>query len=483
MKRRDFLKGAFGAFGALFCGEAFAAPEGWKHSGTPNVVFGVISDTHLRTANVGNRHGANWPDKYLVAAFQYFKEQNVDAIANCGDMAHRGQVREMEFHAMAWKKVFGSVTNGPVKLFVMGNHDIDGAHYGDFVKKRYPDPVQFDKNILAVDVAQKWERIWGEKYEPVWHKVVKGYHFFGRHWGVDESVAIATLKNWTPPASPQPYFYFQHSRPLKKIRGGLLRHNGAVAFFGHNHWSISNWNVAFLYKGRLPVIECGSCEPRGCGALREDAWITEAAEIEGRDQAGRGRYGYLVSVYDDMIVFSRREFGDGKENKGGSLGADWIMPFNQTPHPFTRAEKQRVIGQPQFRQDAKLLVEWLPGAPVPAVPETQTASPTPAVATVQDNPTAPRVKVSIPLADGNSETRVYAYDLVVNGEDGTKPLTKAVYVAGCNLAMGQEPNGGVTTLAIPTPELPRSKTLTFTVTPITSMGTRGKPITTEYRSS
>ena len=36
MKRRDFLKGAFGAIGSLFCGELFAAPPEWKHEGTPN---------------------------------------------------------------------------------------------------------------------------------------------------------------------------------------------------------------------------------------------------------------------------------------------------------------------------------------------------------------------------------------------------------------------------------------------------------------
>ena len=33
-------------------------------------------------------------------------------------------------------------------------------------------------------MAANWERIWGEKYEPVWHKEVKGYHFFGRNHNV-----------------------------------------------------------------------------------------------------------------------------------------------------------------------------------------------------------------------------------------------------------------------------------------------------------
>ena len=46
MTRREFLKGAlvslgFGAFGGR---RLFAAPLGWKHGGTPNLVFGVVSD-------------------------------------------------------------------------------------------------------------------------------------------------------------------------------------------------------------------------------------------------------------------------------------------------------------------------------------------------------------------------------------------------------------------------------------------------------
>ena len=71
ISRREFLSGA----AALGLGgwRLFAAPPGWKHGGTPNLVFGVVSDTHLRTANKGNGIGANWPDKYFAAALEYFK--------------------------------------------------------------------------------------------------------------------------------------------------------------------------------------------------------------------------------------------------------------------------------------------------------------------------------------------------------------------------------------------------------------------------
>ena len=108
VNRRDFIGGTLAALGfsALPGGLIFAAPTGWKHGGKPNLVFGVVSDTHLRTANKGNGIGANWPDKYFAAALEYFKAQGVDAVVHCGDFAHRGQTHEMDFHAEAWRRVF-----------------------------------------------------------------------------------------------------------------------------------------------------------------------------------------------------------------------------------------------------------------------------------------------------------------------------------------------------------------------------------------
>lgn len=58
---------------------------------------------------------------------------------------------------------------------------------------------------------------------------------------------------------------------------------------------------------------------------------------------------------------------------------------------------------------------------------------------------------------------------------------KAVYAAGCNMGIGHETNGGVTTLEIAKSELPSGKTLTVAVRPLTSLGTSGRAITTEFR--
>ena len=459
MNRRDFIGNALAALGfsALPGGFLFAAPPGWKHGGRPNLVFGVVSDTHLRTMHGSSgKPGHNWPDKYFAAALEYFKRRGVDAVVHCGDMAHRGQVEEMQFHANAWNRVFGP-SGGPVKLFVTGNHDAEGAGYGDFVEKNYPDPVERAKHVLATDMAANWERIWGEKYDGVWHKEVKGYHFFGRNWGVDDA-ELARLVEETGKAvrlddPARPFFFMTHSRPVAPLRKRVSANRNAVSFFGHNHWSIANWNMAYLYYGRLPCFECASCEPRGCSGLAGDAWITKA-KLEGRDPAntGKGRQGYVVCMYDDMMVLERHDFSDGE----ASLGADWVMPLGKrNPHPLSKDELKRAIGEPQFRKGARMVFEKCSA------------------------PSCLRVK--IPLADGNHDSRVYAYEVEVAGENAGKKLLKAVYAAGCNMGIGHEPNKGVTTLEIPKSELPPGKAFAIAVRPLSSLGISGKPIVAEFK--
>ena len=77
---------------------------------------------------------------------------------------------------------------------------------------------------------------------------------------------------------------------------------------------------------------------------------------------------------------------------------------------------------------------------------------------------------------------MYVYEVVVIGDEGGRKLNKAVYATGCNLGVGNEPNGGMTTLDIPKSELPPGKTLTFAVRPLTSLGTSGKAIATTFKT-
>ena len=462
MTRLGFLKGLAAAFGTRL----FAAPPGWTPLGKPNLVFGVVSDTHLRTTADGKYSTKYWSDKWLVAALRCFRDNNVDAVLHLGDMAHTGQVAEMEFHAAAWRKVFPNdlAPDGHKveRLFVAGNHDLDGTTYGigELVKKLYPDPEEFKKHVLCTDIAGNWQRIWGEPYAEAWHKVVKGYHFFGRHYaGKDfkacEAKTLALVKEVDATCGlakdKKPFFHFSHIRAHATFNKAMAPYRNAVGFFGHWHASASNWSVIRMF-GSSPTLQCPSCAPMGSNSLSPSTckWA-KAPFVEGtQDDYGRSRQGYIVRVFDDMVVFERHEFG-----KGGKIGADWIMPLGKyDPHPFARTELLKVIDKPQFQEGAELKVES--GA-------TQT------------------VKLSIPPADGNPKCRVFAYDVAVSAEKSSKPSkpVKCVFATGCNVNAAHAPHGGVTTVEFNKDELPSGATLTFTVTPRSCLGTSGMPLTVE----
>ena len=474
--RREFVSGA-SAF-ALGARGLFAVPPGWKPSKKPILVLGVISDTHMRTMPTSGRIDREWSDRYLVKALAHFRAANVDAVVHCGDFAHLGQVEEMQAHADAWNRAFPNnrapAGHEVVKLFVVGNHELRGSTYGGkgmFVRRLYPDPEERARHVLASDMAGNWERIWGEKYEPVWHKVVKGFHFFGMQWGVDDAAMADLVDGTTGCEPPRPFFVLRHDYPPSTLLARMKKHPNAVGLFGHLHYSISNWRKIFLADG-MPWIQVPSLHAHGYPGLREeDPWLTKL-KIEGMEAAGsvRARQGMVIRLYDDMMVVERREFGEG-----GSLGADRVMPFGKyDPHPFSLMESKKVIGEPQFRAGANLDVF------LDRIDKIEDATNHKPVNTVQEDSTSLRLCVKIPLADGNPNSRVYAYEVVVAGD--VQKLHKVVYAAGCNMGIGHEPNGGVTELLIPKSDLPSGNTLAFSVCPITSLGTRGKPLSAKWTS-
>lgn len=462
MLRRDFLRGA-AAFG-LGGWRIFAAPPGWRPEGKPELVFGVVSDTHLRTANNGKYSTRYWSDKWFVAALRAFHAANVDAVLHCGDMAHCGQVEEMEFHAAAWRKVFprdlAPDGHKVERLFVTGNHDLEALNYGigELVRKIHPDPEEMKKHVLATDIAAHWERIWGEPYADVWHRTVKGYHFFGRHYVPGKGIAIEAqtvelVKKIMGRGTRcgKPFFLFSHIRPRRAMNRAMREYPDAVAFFGHWHQSAANWNRIYMWSTG-PTIQCPSCAPQGVNALamKADAFGPKVPIADSPEMCG-SRQCYVVRVYGDALVIARHEVG-----KGGKLGPDWVMPLGKyDPHPFSQDELRKTIGEPQFRKDGELKVENEEKAQ----------------------------KLSIPLADGNPDSRVFAYDVEVVGEDPDKKLCKSVYAAGCSMGIGHEPNGGVTTLEIPKSELPHGKTLSIVIQPITSLATRGRALTAKFVTS
>ena len=281
MTRREFLKGALAALGfaALPGGIAFAAPAGWKPSGRPNLVFGVVSDTHIRTDWSGEKPSWRFPIKYFRSALEYFKAANVDAVVHCGDFAHSGMAASIQFHADAWREVFGK-HGGPVKLFVSGNHDIIGGNYGNFASQLFKDETLRNEHLFCHDSAAKWEKIWGEPYEPLWHKEVKGYHFFGRQWETKDEMSMAQFVEERAKKyqldGKKPFFCLQHRGPGRKLCARLNKRPNVVCFFGHAHNTAANWNNVLVREG-CSLVSIPSCEPRGALAFWSDKYIAKAA--------------------------------------------------------------------------------------------------------------------------------------------------------------------------------------------------------------
>lgn len=462
VSRRGFIKGSLASLASASVGglRVFAAPPGWKPAPKPNIVFGVLSDTHLQTGWDGITPHRGFPHTYVENAMKYFRSCGIDAFVHLGDMAHRGKVEEAQYHRDIFERTFpkGALPDGRKveKLLVVGNHEWFGeadGFAGASAKNVWKDPVERAKHTLCSDMPAQWSRVWGEKYEPVWHKEVGGYHFFGRHWDVDEmalSDYIRSRAEELPLKGDRPFFILSHRRHHFQFFNSLREFPNAIAFFGHWHQSNADWKTIYFdsFGGIIPSIQCASCRMDGGNAL-------DCSERLLKEDAGSyhtnvlpSRQGLVVSVYDMAVVVDRREFG-----KGGSLGPKWVFPVGKfKPHAFSRETLKRRIGEPQFQDDAKLVVGKAPGD---------------------------ALKLTIPLADGNPKSRAYAYDVVVAGEGPGPKLFKSVYWEGCNLGVGHEPAGGATALTISKKELPPGNQLTIAVRPVSSLGTKGRAIGTK----
>ena len=470
MNRREFAKGGLAALGFLALDglPVFAAPAGFKPKKKPNLAFGILSDTHLRVEWDGKSLYRTMTFDYVRNAFKLFKERNVDAFLHLGDAAHRAADRELEFHRELFEEVFGK-SGGPVKLLVPGNHEWFDCR--DMHQKIWSD---WQDHSLVCDFPRLWGRAWGVQFEEMWHKEVNGYHFFGRDWNVDEiKFADFILSNAESCGlkGKKPFFILSHRRHHFGFCHALREYPNAIAFFGHWHQSNADWKSIYFDKfgGFFPSIECGACRFDGGNTLDANESVLkekfaasdkkpEEKEQDWHTNKVPSRQAMVVNIYDDFVMFERHEVG-----QGGKLGPDWVLPLkwrekkdaNGEPfkHPFSRDMLARRIGTPEFPAKAKLEIGKMANA----------------------------LNLTIPLADGNPKSRVFAYDVVAIGDDPAKKFFKSAYFEGVNLGIGHEPDGGITKVELPMAELPAGKNLTIAVRPISSLGTKGKAIGATWR--
>ena len=170
--RRSFFGRTLAAFGGIVAADAFGAGE----SVGARLRFGVVSDVHI-----GGK-----PDAVatLEKVLRWFAAENVDAVLCPGDIAHSGLIDELEKFAGVWYRVFpdGKAADGhKVELMIAtGNHDVD-AWGGRW--KNFTDEQMLAQRFNYRDNPEKvWQRLFGQKWEVIWRREVKGYTFIGSQW-------------------------------------------------------------------------------------------------------------------------------------------------------------------------------------------------------------------------------------------------------------------------------------------------------------
>ena len=369
LNRRSFLSRGTAFAAALGFSGLRAAKAVGLARGTAKLRFGVVSDVHLSAAGVKSFGCGD--TTLLEKAFRHFREQGADAVMIAGDMADWGLIEQLELVAQTWNKVFPEnkgLDGKPVeKLFVYGNHDRDGQ-YG--YQKRYnlPESLFAPERRISSDPGGVWARVFGEPWEPMMLKDVKGYKFVlcqELEYPGKGAYADFLERHRAELEGTKPFFYTQHFHPRGTTcapwtwgqdRGystqALSKFPNAVAFSGHSHVSLVDdrvvWQGGFTSVGTASLrylISLGGREnssPFGVRDLQEK----QMANLGGMS----GQHGEFVTVYDDCITIERRDFTHDLP-----VGADWVIPLAYDGS-LTFAARAAKAAVPQFAAGSKVVL-------------------------------------------------------------------------------------------------------------------------------
>lgn len=494
--RREFISGS----------TAFAASIALAKGRTePKLRVGVLSDIHITT------------DEDVPAfekALRYFDTRKVDAVLISGDLTRWNWIREFELVAATWYRVFPDDRRSdgePVeRLFVTGNHDVDGWAYK---------PAGFASVEEARETSfffhrdEVWQRLFHEPYRQVSMKEVKGYRFVLRNWlsilgresrihplaeGFrDEPNPVEEFLSRQDLGGEKPFFYVQHEQPDDTVNatwlvGGVRWTNGqddgtakrilskypnCICLSGHSHNSLTD--ELSIWQGAFTAVNCSALTGFPfCAPGRENGWSMDdfgrepPLEMPCFDKS-RVRQGMLMEVYEDAVVFRRHEFVCDRQ-----LGPDWIVPTgSNAPRPYTFEKRLKEAKKPAFPKGAEVVVRQGDGYGRNAA------------GTGRAKEKHAQVFVSFPAVRTTDGSPVRAWDYAVRVELVTGDVVKTacercVFSEGVFQAEEEETKPVVCAFNrkdIPSTADSRQK-IRFVVTPRSCWGVEGDPIATSWMS-
>lgn len=340
----------------FICGGSALFAAGCRTSaafGSPELSFGVVSDTHVTTPS---------STQMLRKALAWFRRRGADAVMIPGDLTDWGLRSGYRYVAEAWKDVMGCT--GTVPLFCTGNHDFDGWRYKDMTMEMHANGYSEDDHITNFGQAEVWEEVFCERYAPIRVRTVKGYDFISAEWRGLEKLPEWMKVNGERFRGEKPFFVFQHP-PMKGTTsdsfgwadGGsgyeaLKGFPNAIAFTGHTHRPFCDEHS--LWRGEFTAIAVPSlsysCLPPGHENGTSGSDYTMPAIETRRDLVGDE--GYFVSVYRDEMVVERIDF-----NEDGEEGAPaWIVPLRPGV-PLSPERRTALSAAPRFPSGAAIDAE------------------------------------------------------------------------------------------------------------------------------
>lgn len=360
MDRRHFLKTSALVAGAMYIDfPAFA--EKVRTFGDARLRVGILSDIHVTDTESVDivRH-----------AFEYFRSREADGVIIAGDIADWGREDQLKLVADAWYSVFPKdrLPNGQhvEKLFVYGNHDIEG-HAWDW------HPPVSDAEAIGPRREKLWKKYFKEDYKPVWLKTVKGYHFVGSHWISQQTapdVPPFLRDNADQLHYNRPFFFIQHAHPKNttygewawgqdngEVTAALNAFPNAIAFSGHSHMPLNDerclWQDAFTSVGTASLrylYFLGGRENSKVSGSQERVPSQMKPDMEDcRD----GHQGMFMTVYDEYITLERREFLYDE-----AVDDAWIIPVPKAGEsPLSNVQRAKEAKAPEFAEGDRVNVE------------------------------------------------------------------------------------------------------------------------------
>ena len=473
----------------------------------PLLRVGVLTDIHVTPPATG--------DEWFVKALRHFDAEHVDAVLVAGDLTTWTRRFEFEAVAAAWRKVFPGdrrSDGAPVeRLFISGNHDVDGFFYSD---AKFQSREEAERDSFFFHRDEWWREFFGGPYEPARVKTVKGYAFVLVNWwsradetyqknparfplaaglAPEENPAPAFLRKVLPqlPAD-RPFFYVQHEplpgtvcqcepdAPLDETGGVLASCPNGIAISGHMHYSLTDERS--IWQGAFTAVNA-SCA-RGFAFAFPGRENGHAVGDYGRDppfemdkfDIHAVRQGIMMDVFSDQVVFKRFDIVSDLP-----LGDDWVVPLfangaTVPPPPATPKYSFAV------RASASRPPQFATGSAV-SVREIDDGHRRNARGNGPDPVPRRQVVVSFPSIHATPDSS-RPWDYSVAAEMRIKDMSqilaeKRVYSPG--FCMPEALDAAPVECAFARETIPKGRDVRFVVRPLDCWGNAGKPIASEWR--